>query len=94
MLNRQETLDTAKELLENYNRLGYLSEKVASDLHLNEKQVKDVLTMNHSNLGHVWMMRDYLEEMLIKEGKEVYPFSRLADHSANKWFSYEKTWKK
>ncbi|HGC9639477.1 TPA: DUF2316 family protein [Streptococcus agalactiae] len=39
------------------------------------------------------MLRDYLEDMLKKEGKEVYPFSRLASHSANRWYLYETPWR-
>lgn len=39
------------------------------------------------------MLRDYLEDMLKKEGKEVYPFSRSASHSANRWYLYETPWR-
>lgn len=39
------------------------------------------------------MLRDYLEDMLKKEDKEVYPFSRLASHSANRWYPYETPWR-
>ena len=49
--------------------------------------------MDNPELGHVWMVRDYLEDKLKEQGTEVYPFSRLADHSANRWFPYETPWR-
>lgn len=93
MLTRQEVIHTAQELQENYRRLAYPEERVLADTKLSSRQLQRVLQVNGADPGHVWMVRDYLEEMLQKEGKEVYPFSRLADHSANRWFSYEKPWK-
>ncbi|CRH89976.1 Uncharacterized protein conserved in bacteria [Chlamydia trachomatis] len=93
MLTRQEVIHTAQELQENYRRLAYPEERVLADTKLSSRQLQHVLQVNGADFGHVWMVRDYLEEMLQKERKEVYPFSLLADHSANRWFSYEKPWK-
>lgn len=93
MLTRQETINTAHEVQENYRRLGYDQARVLADTELSAKKLKAVLLVKGDNPGDVWMVRDYLEEMLIKEGKEGYPFSRLADHSANRWFAYDKPWR-
>lgn len=45
--------------------------------------------MENPNTAYVWKVRDYLEDMLKREGKEVYPWSKMAHYSANRWFSYD-----
>ena len=93
MLTAKETQNTKAELQENYRRLGYPLSRVLADTGLSERQVQAVLEMSGANPSHVWMMRDYLEDMLRAEGKEIYPWTRLADHSANRWFHYETPWR-
>lgn len=93
MLTRQETLATKAELAGNFNRLGYDFAPVAKDLEISQEELKAVLDMSYQNPAHVWMLRDYLEDMLLAQGSEVYPFSKLANHSANRWFSYERPWR-
>ena len=86
MLTIQEMKDTTFELQENFRRLNYPIKQVAKDLQLNISEVESLLSLDVTYPGDVWMLRDYLEDMLKKEGKEVYPFSRLASHSANRWY--------
>lgn len=93
MLTRQETLATKAERAENFNRLGYDLAQVAKDLEISQEDLQAVLAMSYPNPAHVWMLRDYLEDMLLAQGSEVYPFSKLANHSANRWYSYERPWR-
>ena len=93
MLTIQELKDTTLELQENFRRLNYPIKQVAKDLQLNISEVESLLSLDVTYPGDVWMLRDYLEDMLKKEGKEVYPFSRLASHSANRWYPYETPWR-
>ncbi|HEN9432464.1 TPA: DUF2316 family protein [Streptococcus agalactiae] len=93
MLTIQEIKDTTFELQENFRRLNYPIKQVTKDLQLNISEVESLLSLDITYPGDVWMLRDYLEDMLKKEGKEVYPFSRLASHSANRWYPYETTWR-
>ena len=93
MLTIQEMKDTTFELQENFRRLNYPIKQVAKDLQLNTSEVESLLSLDVTYPGDVWMLRDYLEDMLKKEGKEVYPFSRLASHSANRWYPYETPWR-
>ena len=83
---------TAKELQENYEILGYSTEKVLHDLCFTEEQLQRTLWMKNVNSSDVWKLRDYLLDKLKVEGKTAYSFSALADPSANKWFTYQKTW--
>ncbi|HEO4994197.1 TPA: DUF2316 family protein [Streptococcus agalactiae] len=93
MLTIQEMKDTTFELQENFRRLNYPIKQVAKDLQLNISEVESLLSLDVTYPGDVWMLRGYLEDMLKKEGKEVYPFSRLASHSANRWYPYETPWR-
>lgn len=93
MLTIQEMKDTTFKLQENFRRLNYPIKQVAKDLQLNISEVESLLSLDVTYPGDVCMLRDYLEDMLKKEGKEVYPFSRLASHSANRWYPYETPWR-
>ncbi|HGI5178636.1 TPA: DUF2316 family protein [Streptococcus agalactiae] len=93
MLTIQEIKDTTFELQENFRRLNYPIKQVTKDLQLNISEVESLLSLDITYPGDVWMLRDYLEDMLKKEDKEVYPFSRLASHSANRWYPYETPWR-
>ncbi len=94
MLTPAETRNTAKELQENFKRLNADKKTVLADLCISEEELKRVLTMNHPNPSYVWMVRDYLEDKLKERGINMYPFSRLADHRANRWYPYETPWRK
>ena len=48
--------------------------------------------MKNANPSDVWKFRDYKLDKLKAERKTAYPFSALADPSANKWFKNQKTW--
>ena len=65
MLTRQETLATKAELAENFNRIGYDFAQVAMDLEISQEDLQAVLAMSYPNPAHVWMLRDYLEDMLL-----------------------------
>lgn len=84
---------TALELGENFNRLAYPMERVSSETGLSIAEITEVLAMNQPNPSHVWVVREYLEDMLVREGIPVYPFSKLVDKSANLWFSYHTPWR-
>ncbi len=60
---------------------------------MSHDELHSVLEMGYPDPANVWKLRDYLEDMLINEGKEVYPFSRLGDHSNNHWFVYDTPWR-
>lgn len=93
MLTAAQKAATAKELQENYRRLGYDEARVLSDLRFTPERLHAALFMTRdSNGSDTWKLRDYLLEMLDREGKRAYPFSVMADPSVNRWFTYERTW--
>ena len=93
MLTKQEELNTAHELQENFSRLNSDLPTILNDLQISEEELNQILNMDNPEPGYVWMVRDYLEDKLKEQGTQVYPFSRLADHSANHWFPYETPWR-
>lgn len=94
MLTIRETINTAEELQENYHRLNPDREEVLADLRISDAELERVLNMTNPNPANVWMVRDYLEDKLNEKGIPMYPFTRLADHSANRWFSYDTPWRR
>lgn len=86
--------NTREELRENYRRLNAGEAEVLRDLEISAEELHAVLSMDHPNPSHVWMVRDYLEDRLRGKGVEMYPFSRLADHSVNRWYAYDTPWRK
>ena len=94
MLTPKMRHDARVELQENYKRLGKDENEVLNDLQITSIELHAVLNMRDPDPSYVWMVRDYLEDKLLEEGKEVYPFSYMADHSANKWFHYDTPWRK
>ncbi|MCF1784250.1 DUF2316 family protein [Lactobacillus mulieris] len=93
MLTPEERKNTKIELNENFHRLNYSKERVCRDTRLNLSDLDAVLSMENPNPAYVWKVRDYLEDMLKREGQEVYPWSKMAHHSANRWFSYDTPWR-
>lgn len=93
MLTPAQKLATARELQENYNRLGYSEQRVLADLRFSPERLHAALHMSgHSNGSDTWKLRDYLVEMLAREGIPAAPFSTLSDPSVNRWYTYERTW--
>ena len=93
MLNASETANTRYELQENYRRLNPDRDQALADMQISGDELDRVLAMDNPYPGNVWMVRDYLEDKLNEAGIEPYPFSRLADHSANHWYPYETPWR-
>lgn len=93
MLTPLEKRRQANELQENYKRLDQDLITTLNDLQITEKELQCVLNMKHEDPGNCWKVRDYLEDKLTEKGILVYPFTKMADHSANKWFYYETPWR-
>ncbi|SEN01307.1 hypothetical protein SAMN05216431_12016 [Ligilactobacillus sp. WC1T17] len=93
MLTPREMNNTRQELQENYRRLGYQKSLILAQTQMTENELDHVLAMDQADPSLVWELRDYLEDMLLKEGKAIYPFSCLADHSVNCWFPYQTPWR-
>ena len=93
MLTHLQTIRTREELQENYRRLNEPEEKVLNDLQMSEDELQAVLNMDGPYPGDVWKVRDYLEDMLKEKDIPMKPWSRLADHSLNLWYSYDTPWR-
>lgn len=93
MLTRQETEATKYELQENFSRLAYPKEQVASDMGITTEQLNKVLAMDSPDPAHVWMLREYLEDKLKEHHISMLPFSKLGNRESNRWFSYETPWR-
>ena len=97
MLTKQQLKNTREELQENYRRLGEDEDQVLKDLQISSEELHAILNLKSNSdpyPGDVWMTRDYLEDKLTEKGIPMKPFTRLANHSDNHWFSYNTPWRK
>lgn len=89
-LNLKQKQITAHELQINFHNLVIDKEQILNDLKFTSEQLEFALKVSGRTNGYdVWKLRDYLEEKLQEQGREVYPFSILKQ---NIWFPYQKTW--
>lgn len=93
MLTPIQTIRTREELQENYRRLNEPEDKVLDDLQMSKEELHRVLKMSNPYPGDVWKVRDYLEDKLKEYDIPMKPWSRLADHRANLWYSYDTPWR-
>lgn len=93
MLTPLQTIRTREELQENYKRLNEPENQVLQDLRMPKDELHAVLTMSGPYPGDVWKVRDYLEDKLKEKGIPMKPWSRLSNHSANRWYSYDTPWR-
>lgn len=90
-LSQKEIEITARELQKNFELLGYTKARVAKDLNIEIDYLDKLLVIDkHVNPANVWMLRDYLEEKLIRNGQEPFPFTVL---KTNVYYPYKKPWK-
>ena len=75
MLTASEMQATRQELAENFDRLSRDKATVAADLNIKLEELEAVLAMEQPNPSHVWMLREYLEDMLMVQRKAVFPFT-------------------
>ncbi len=89
-LTEKQLLIASKELNLHLELLGYDEDKIMSDLKFTKEQLHNTLELNrNSQPVDVWILKDYLEEKLVLEGKVPKPsvvFKR------NIHFPYKKYW--
>lgn len=85
-LNILERKHTTKEFKENIKILGYDKNRIAKDLNWSEEKLEKVIHLDVDRLLDPWDLRDYLLAELDKNGKDVYPFSKLKGDRSDYWF--------
>lgn len=86
-LNRAQEKQTSEDLQKNYQISGLTPADIQRDLGLDFGQLEETLDMGpEADPTTVWRLRDYMEEKIIEQGKEPFPYSVL---KVNRWFQYK-----
>ena len=95
MLSFNERMGARKELQENFKRLDMNERAVLAELHISGYELHAVLNMKNEDPALVWIVKDYLEDKLTSQGKEVYPFATFDSYRGTSWYdTYATSWKK
>lgn len=93
MLTPNKITSTHKELQENLKRLGYPTEQICIETELTPKDLMATIQVADAKPSNVWKLRDYLDDKLTQEGISPYPWTALANHTANRWYPYDTPWR-
>ncbi len=85
-LTIKETQATKKELKANWELSKVTFERAAKDLHSSPEHVKEVLNLNPSRIEEPWVLRNYLNQLIIAKGNQPHAYSRLNGSPKVHWF--------
>ena len=89
-LNKRERAVTSDELRANLELSGLSEIELQRNLGLSDEQYETVLDVTGADPIDVWLVRDYLERVIVDRGSKPVPFTVLtpaARISAEKWFA-------
>jgi len=89
-LNKRERTATSDELRANLELSGLSENDLQLRLGLTDDQLEAVLGVTGADPVDVWLVRDYLERVIVERGAKPVPFTALtqsARASAERWFA-------
>jgi len=89
-LNKRERTATSDELRANLELSGLSENDLQLRLGLTDDQLEAVLEVTGADPVDVWLVRDYLERVIVERGAKPVPFTALtqsARASAERWFA-------
>ncbi|MFD1899591.1 DUF2316 family protein [Enterococcus termitis] len=60
--------------------------EIANDLHTTVITIENTLALNVYHIEDPWIVKNYLEEKIIAQGKEPVPFTALIGDYHHHWF--------
>ncbi|WP_429970832.1 DUF2316 family protein [Fructilactobacillus sp. Tb1] len=85
-LNPTEQANTKRELRENFDLAKVTAEQAARDLDTTVTHFEDVLQLDSTRIEEPWIIKQYLNDKIVEQGKEPVPYSKLVGDPANYWF--------
>ncbi|WP_413627379.1 DUF2316 family protein [Fructilactobacillus vespulae] len=85
-LNRKEQINTKEELKANFDLSELTMDEIAGDLGTTKQHLADVFALNSKRIEEPWILRDYLNDKIIKSGKKPIPYTKLVGSPANYFF--------
>ncbi|AEV94492.1 DUF2316 family protein [Pediococcus claussenii] len=85
-LNPLQRRNTRKELNEALLRSNLKGEKVAADLNITTDKFNRIMSLEQQALEDPWIVKEYLNEQIKKNGAEPVSFSALKGDYHQYWF--------
>ena len=85
-LTKEQLKATEKELRENLEKSGLSIEQVAADLETTPSYIERLLRVKPRRYEDTWIMKNYLMEKVVEQGKTPTPFTALAVDHKLVWF--------
>ena len=85
-LTPEETIATREELLANFKIADVSIEQIALDLNTSSSHVQRVLDLDPDLIEEPWILRNYLNSIIEKNGDKPLPYSRLKGSPLKHWF--------
>lgn len=76
-LTPDERAATINELSQNFDLAGVSLSQAADELHTTTDHLRQVLNLQVTRIEEPWILRNYLVSIILDQGKEPYPFSKL-----------------
>ena len=91
-LNNSEQHRTSAELTANLELSGLDLAEVQADLDFTPIRLQSTLAFDNAQPADVWLLRDYLDQVIIDRGRMPLPYTTLTEQArvnANRWFSLQ-----
>ncbi|MFV0557309.1 MAG: DUF2316 family protein [Enterococcus sp.] len=85
-LTAQQMRNTRNELQENFARTGLTIEQLATALDTTTTVITDTLALDVTHIEDPWILKNYLEDTLHKQGKTAITFTALVGDYHQHWF--------
>ncbi|MDA3965197.1 DUF2316 family protein [Enterococcus thailandicus] len=85
-LTKQQQINTLNEFQENFALLGSSTQEIADELRTSPEKVEAILLLQPATIEEPWILKNYLIEKLIEQGKTPIPFSALIGDYHDYWF--------
>lgn len=85
-LTRQQETATRDKLKQNFELANIPLNQVASDLDSTPEHVQDVMNLDSDRIEEPWVLKAYLDEKIINNGKQPVPYSALVGDPKQYWF--------
>jgi hypothetical protein len=85
-LNNYQVAATKQEFQKNLELSNLSISEIANDLHTTVTTIENTLALNVYRIEDPWIVKNYLEEKIIAQGKKPIPFTALTGDYHHHWF--------
>ncbi|KGL46006.1 hypothetical protein BMT55_12155 [Listeria newyorkensis] len=85
-LSPQQMKNTIHEFQQNFVLSGLTIEQIATELQTSPEKIHRILQLEQKSIEDPWILKEFLEQHILKSGKMPVPFSALQGNYHQYWF--------